>query len=101
MESRLQRHVAILGGSAGIGLETARLAADRGAKITLGGRDQGRLDAAVAAVAGASAIAVDAEDPASLADFFRAAGPVDDLVITITRRGHRRSRGTSRPRSWR
>jgi len=96
MESRLQRHVAILGGSAGIGLATARLAAERGAKITLGGRDQGRLDAAAATVEAASAIAVDAEDPASLAGFFRAAGPVDDLVITITRRGHRESRGAAR-----
>jgi NAD(P)-dependent dehydrogenase (short-subunit alcohol dehydrogenase family) len=37
MESRLQRHVAIPGGSAGIGLATARLAAERGAKITLTG----------------------------------------------------------------
>jgi NAD(P)-dependent dehydrogenase (short-subunit alcohol dehydrogenase family) len=50
MESRLQRHVAILGGSAGIGLAAARLAAERGAKVTLGGRDQGRLDAAAVAV---------------------------------------------------
>jgi NAD(P)-dependent dehydrogenase (short-subunit alcohol dehydrogenase family) len=96
MESRPQRHVAILGGSAGIGLATARLAAERGAKVTLGGRDQGRLDAAAVTVAGASAIAVDAEDPASLADFFRATGPVDDLVITITRRGHRNSRDAGR-----
>jgi NAD(P)-dependent dehydrogenase (short-subunit alcohol dehydrogenase family) len=92
MESRLKRHIAILGGSAGIGLATARLAAERGATITLGGRDRKRLDAAAAAVGGASAFVADAEDPASLAGFFRAAGPVDDLVITITRRGHRDSR---------
>jgi NAD(P)-dependent dehydrogenase (short-subunit alcohol dehydrogenase family) len=92
MESRPQRHIAILGGSAGIGLATARLAAERGALITLGGRDRERLGAAAAAVGGASAIVADAEDPASLAGFFRAAGPIDDLVITITRRGHRRSR---------
>ncbi len=67
-----------------------------GAKITLGGRDQGRLDAAAAAVAGASAFVVDAEDPTSLAGFFRASGPADDLVITITRRGHRQSRDAGR-----
>jgi hypothetical protein len=58
----------------------------------MGGRNRERLDAAAAAVGGASAFVVDAEDPASLADFFRAAGLIDDLVITITRRGHRESR---------
>jgi NAD(P)-dependent dehydrogenase (short-subunit alcohol dehydrogenase family) len=92
MEPQLERQIAILGGSAGIGLATARLATERGAKVILGGRDRDRLDAAAAGVKGASAVAVDAEDPASLADFFRAAGPIDDLVITITRRGHRDSR---------
>lgn len=96
LESQLHRHTAIPGGSVGIGLPTARLAAERGATITLGGRDQGRLNAAAGAVAGASALAVDAEDPASLAEFFRAAGPIDDLVITITRRGHRKSRDAAR-----
>jgi NAD(P)-dependent dehydrogenase (short-subunit alcohol dehydrogenase family) len=96
MDSRLRRRIAIVGGSAGIGLATARLAADRGARIALGGRDKDRLGAAAAAVAGASAFVVDAEDPASLADFFRAAGPVDDLVITITRRGQRQSRDANR-----
>ena len=96
MGSPLKRHIAILGGSAGIGLATARLAAERGAQVTLGGRDQERLSAATAAVEGASAIVVDAEDPVSLAGFFRATGPVDDLVITITRRGHRRSRDAAR-----
>jgi NADP-dependent 3-hydroxy acid dehydrogenase YdfG len=56
MESQPQRRIAILGGSAGIGLATARLAAEHGAKITLGGRGQERLDAAAATVKGASAI---------------------------------------------
>ena len=40
------RHVAILGGSGGIGLATAQLLATRGARITICGRDQDRLDAA-------------------------------------------------------
>ena len=41
------RHVAVLGGSAGIGLETARLLTGRGARVTIGGRNHDRLDAAV------------------------------------------------------
>lgn len=34
------RHVAVLGGSAGIGLETAGLLAGRGARVTIGGRNR-------------------------------------------------------------
>jgi short-subunit dehydrogenase len=41
------RHVAVLGGSAGIGLQTARLLAGRGARVTIGGRNRDRLEAAV------------------------------------------------------
>lgn len=35
--------VVLIGGSAGIGLETARLARDEGARTVLAGRDPGRL----------------------------------------------------------
>jgi hypothetical protein len=34
-----------------------------------------------------AAITVDASDPASLRDFFTQVGPLDDLVLTVTRRG--------------
>ena len=84
-----ESHIVIIGGSSGIGLATARLAAQRGARVTIGGRNQARLDAAVTSIEGATAHAVDAEDSTSLAVFFKATGPVDDLVITLTRRGHR------------
>jgi NAD(P)-dependent dehydrogenase (short-subunit alcohol dehydrogenase family) len=66
MTPKLDKHIAILGGSSGIGLATARLAAERGARITLGGRDRTRLNAA-ADQTGATAIPVDAEDRSSLA----------------------------------
>lgn len=82
------RHVAIIGGSAGIGLATARLLARRGARVTVGGRDPGRLEQAQESLpANGGALQVDATDPQSLRRFFEQAGPIDDLVITVTRRG--------------
>ena len=82
------RHIAVIGGSAGIGLETARLLAGQGARVTIGGRDAGRLDAAVKELGGqARGVPVDAGQADSLRRFFAEAGPITDLVITVTRRG--------------
>jgi NAD(P)-dependent dehydrogenase (short-subunit alcohol dehydrogenase family) len=78
-----QRHAAIIGGSAGIGLATAELLGAHGWRVTVGGRNQKRLDA----IAGAETIQVDATDDASLRAFYEAAGPIDALVVTVTRRG--------------
>jgi NAD(P)-dependent dehydrogenase (short-subunit alcohol dehydrogenase family) len=97
MQSVTGRHIVIIGGSSGIGLATAQLAAERGARVTIGGRDQGRLHAAAAEIgSAATGIPVDSEDQGSLAEFFAKTGSVDDLVITITRRGHRSSREADR-----
>lgn len=96
MQFDSNRHVVVLGGGAGIGLAAAQLAAKRGARVTIGGRNEERLAAAVATMEGAKALVVDAGDPASLAAFFKATGPIDDLVITITPRGHRPSRDAAK-----
>lgn len=83
-----KRHVAVLGGSAGIGLETARLLAGSGARVTIGGRNRDRLDAAVRQLGGqAQAVAVDAGQVDSLRQFFARTGPISDIVITVTGRG--------------
>jgi NAD(P)-dependent dehydrogenase (short-subunit alcohol dehydrogenase family) len=83
-----RRHVAILGGSAGIGLATAKVLIARGARTTIGGRDHGRLAQARDQLAqGAQTIPVDATDTEALSRFYREAGPIDDVVITVTRRG--------------
>jgi NAD(P)-dependent dehydrogenase (short-subunit alcohol dehydrogenase family) len=82
------RHVAVLGGSAGIGLETARLLALRRARVTIGARNRDRLDAAVNEIGEqAHAVQVDAERRSSMREFFDEAGPITDLVVTVTRRG--------------
>ena len=81
------RHVAVIGASSGIGLETARLLVDRGARVTLGSRDRGRLDAAVKDIGGGTGRVVDGENTDSLRQFFAESGPITDLVMTMTRRG--------------
>jgi NAD(P)-dependent dehydrogenase (short-subunit alcohol dehydrogenase family) len=83
-----RRRVAILGGSAGVGLATAQMLGARDVAVIIGGRDAQRLERAAPLVPGASkALAVDAADPASLRSFFEAAGHLDDLVVTVTGRG--------------
>jgi NAD(P)-dependent dehydrogenase (short-subunit alcohol dehydrogenase family) len=82
------RQVAVIGGGTGIGLETARLLAGKGAQVIIGGRDRDRLDAAVTQLGGhARAVPVDAGQTDSLRQFFAQAGPISDLVITVTGRG--------------
>jgi NAD(P)-dependent dehydrogenase (short-subunit alcohol dehydrogenase family) len=75
--------VVLIGGSAGIGLETARLARSRGAEVILTGRDPGRLEQAARAVGAQRAAAFDATDPAAVQEFFRdLPGPVDHVLVT-------------------
>ncbi|WP_284748982.1 SDR family NAD(P)-dependent oxidoreductase [Amycolatopsis sp. RTGN1] len=52
--------VVLVGGSAGIGLETARLARAEGADVVLTGRDPGKLSQAAEAVGARSTAAFDA-----------------------------------------
>jgi NAD(P)-dependent dehydrogenase (short-subunit alcohol dehydrogenase family) len=82
------RRTVVLGGSSGIGLATARRLAQSGAEVTIGSRDERHLaEAREALPEGARAIQVDATDAESLRGFFAEAGPIDDLVITVTGRG--------------
>jgi NAD(P)-dependent dehydrogenase (short-subunit alcohol dehydrogenase family) len=74
--------VLVVGGSAGIGLETARHFADRGERVVVTSRDQGRADAAAADVGGdTSGLALDLSKPASIAPALESVGPVRHLVI--------------------
>jgi NAD(P)-dependent dehydrogenase (short-subunit alcohol dehydrogenase family) len=74
--------VVVIGGSAGIGLETARGARAGGAEVLITGRNAERLAKAAAEV-GAESSAFDALDPPSLARFLaELEGPVDHVVVT-------------------
>ena len=77
------QRVVVIGGSAGIGLETARRARAEGAEVVLTGRDRARLDAAGAEVGAQSTATFDADDPAALTQFFGdLAAPVDHVMVT-------------------
>jgi NADP-dependent 3-hydroxy acid dehydrogenase YdfG len=75
--------VVVVGGSAGIGLETARHARSEGAKVILTGRNPDRLDQAAAEVGGWRTAAFDATDAAALRGFFDGlAEPIDHVMVT-------------------
>jgi len=73
--------VVVIGGSSGIGLETARQAHTAGAKLILTGRDQGRLDAARDEL-GALAATLVLSDTEGLRRFFTELPlPVDHVLV--------------------
>ncbi|GHJ43610.1 short-chain dehydrogenase [Catellatospora sp. TT07R-123] len=76
--------VVLLGGSAGIGLETARLARAEGADVVLVGRDAGRVQQAAAEVGATGSAVFDATDGERLDGFFaQLAGPIDHVLATV------------------
>ncbi|HEY9443970.1 MAG TPA: SDR family oxidoreductase [Gemmatimonadales bacterium] len=73
----------VIGGSAGIGLETARLARAEGADLILTARDPARLQQAGLELGATSIAAFDATDFARLGRFFQEMpGPVDHVLVT-------------------
>lgn len=75
--------VVVVGGSAGIGLETARLARAEGADVVLTARDAERLERAAKEVGAKSTSAFDAGDPVAVERFFRdLPGPIDHVLLT-------------------
>jgi len=75
--------VVVIGGSAGIGLETARRARAEGAEVILTGRNPDRLSQAAAELGVQRTAAFDAYDTASLHKFFGdLPAPLDHVMVT-------------------
>ena len=75
--------VVLVGGSAGIGLETARRARAEGAEVVLTGRNRERLERAAADVEARSTADFDATDSAALKRFFEGLpDPIDHVMVT-------------------
>jgi NAD(P)-dependent dehydrogenase (short-subunit alcohol dehydrogenase family) len=78
--------VVVIGGSAGIGLETARRARAEGADVIITGRDPDRLERAALELGGQRAAAFDANDAAAVERFFQdLPTPIDHVMVTAGR----------------
>src|ERR1700722_8725795 len=75
--------VVVIGGSSGMGLETARRAVEEGAEVIVTGRNAEHLKQAAAQVGARDTAAFDVTDPAALDQFFAGlTGPIDHLYMT-------------------
>src|SRR6185436_20044190 len=82
----LGQTVVVIGGSAGIGLETARRARAEGAEVILTGRNRDRLADAASEVGAQGVSAFDAHDLTALEEFFAGLeSPVDHVMVTAGR----------------
>lgn len=78
------QRIVIIGGTSGIGLATAHLLAQAGAQVIIAGRDQKKIDRALATLEGAvSAEVVDATSREEISSLFRRVGSFDHLVLTL------------------
>jgi len=81
----LGQTVVVIGGSAGIGFQTALRARGEGAKVILTARDPERLKRAASEVDALSTAAFDASDPVAIERFFRDLPMIDHVMVTAGR----------------
>jgi len=81
----LGQTVVVIGGSAGIGLETARRARAEGARVILTARNPERLKRAASELDAASSAAFDASDPVAIEQFFHGLPMIDHVMVTAGR----------------
>ena len=86
VDDLLGQTVVVIGGSAGIGLETARRARAEWADVILTARNRARLDGAASELGARSTAVFDAHDLAALEEFFgHLDAPVDHVMVTAGR----------------
>ena len=77
--------VVVIGGSAGIGLETARRARTEGAEVILAARNPERLKSAASEIGASSTAAFDAADPAAIERFLQSLPMINHIMVTAGR----------------
>ena len=87
-ETLKDQRIVILGGSSGIGLATAKLLGDEGAKVTIASRNHERMDRALAALrqtkGAVTGEIVDASSREHVQQFFQHIGKFDHLILTLS-----------------
>ncbi len=79
----LGKTVVVIGGSSGMGLETARRARSEGAEVIITGRNAERLQSAAEELGGAEFLAFDAYDSNALQSLFRnLTAPIHHVMVT-------------------
>ena len=81
----LGQTVVVIGGSSGIGFETARRARTEGAKVILAARNPERLKHAATEIDAMSTAVFDATDPVALERFFLDLPLIDHVMVTAGR----------------
>jgi NAD(P)-dependent dehydrogenase (short-subunit alcohol dehydrogenase family) len=81
----LGQTVVVIGGSSGIGFETARRARAEGARVILTGRNPERLQHAATEVDALRTAAFEATDPKAIDRFFRDLPKIDHVMVTAGR----------------
>jgi NAD(P)-dependent dehydrogenase (short-subunit alcohol dehydrogenase family) len=98
MKSLIDQRVLVLGGSSGIGLATAKAAAEAGAKVTIASRSQAKLDEGLKSLgATARAVVLDTGDEAAIDRFFAEEAPWDHIVISAAQTASGRVRSLPLP----
>jgi NAD(P)-dependent dehydrogenase (short-subunit alcohol dehydrogenase family) len=82
MEELAGQTVVVIGGSAGMGLETARRARAEGADVVLAARNADRLEQAARDVGAERTAAFDVNDTAALQSFFGDLPAIDHVMLT-------------------
>ena len=88
------QRIVVIGGSSGMGLATARAAAEAGAVVTIASSSKERVDAALAELPDScDGAALDVRDEAAVADLFARVGELDHAVFTAGDQAERRPLG--------
>ena len=87
------QRIVVIGGSSGMGLATARAAAEAGAVVTIASSSKERIDAALADLPRdyCDGAVLDVRDEAAVADLFARIGELDHVVFTAGDRADRRA----------